>query len=91
MEEMHQKRRSLLIIDIIALLVLFGLTVGYYNIIIHSVNVVDESCYLSLAHRFFLGDCPITEEWHVNQMTGILLLLPFSVFCSVMTGDSSLS
>ena len=80
----YRLRNRFFIIDVAAILVLAAFTVGYYNICTHSVNVVDESCYILFAHRFYLGDRPIVDEWHIAQMTGILLLLPFSAFYSVM-------
>ena len=83
MKKTYQLRNRFFIIDVAAILVLATFAVGYYHICTHSINVVDESCYISFAHRFFLGDRPIVDDWHVAQMTGILLLLPFSVFYSV--------
>lgn len=83
MKKTDHLRNRFFIIDVVAILVLTALAMGYYNICTHSVNVVDESCYILFAHRFYLGDRPIVDEWHIAQMTGILLLLPFSVFYSV--------
>ena len=83
MKKTYQLWNRFFIIDVAAILVLAALAAGYYHICTHSVNVVDESCYISFAHRFYLGDRPIVDEWHIAQMTGILLLLPFSVFYSV--------
>ena len=83
MKKTDQLKKRFFIIDVAAILVLAALAIGYYNICTHSVNVVDESCYILFAHRFYLGDQPIVDEWHVAQMTGILLLLPFSAFYSV--------
>ena len=82
-EKTDQLKKRFFIIDVAAILVLAALAVGYYNICTHSVNVVDESCYISFAHRFFLGDRPIVDDWHVAQTTGILLLPPFAAFYSV--------
>ncbi|MBQ6066304.1 MAG: hypothetical protein IJK89_05735 [Clostridia bacterium] len=74
------KRKCVFLIDLLAVTVLIGLIAGYYNIITHSVNVGDESFYICLAQRFFLGDRPIVDEWGVEQLTGILLLPPFYLF-----------
>ena len=76
-------KRKPLTADLIAPVVLLGLILGYVNVITRSVNVPDESFYAALAHRFFLGDRPFADEWGVEQLSGLLLLPPFSVFYSV--------
>jgi hypothetical protein len=40
----------------------------------------DESFYIALAHRFWLGDCPIADEWHPAQLIGVILLPFYSAF-----------
>ncbi|MBQ6118805.1 MAG: hypothetical protein IJK98_06200 [Clostridia bacterium] len=82
MKQKHNCSNRILVIDIIAVFLIAGFAVGYYNICTHSVNVVDESGYIMVAHRFFLGDRPIVDDWQIAQMIGILLLLPFSAFYS---------
>ena len=83
MKKKHNRCNRILVIDILAVFVLVGFAVGYYNICTHSVSVVDESGYIMVAHRFFLGDRPIVDDWHLAQMIGILLLPPFAAFYSV--------
>lgn len=87
MDHTQEKHRRFLLIDILALLTLLGFTVGYLHIITHSVNSGDESCYLTWGHRLILGDQPITDEWHLAQMMGILLFIPFRAFHAI-TGST---
>ena len=79
----EKKTEKLLWIDAIALLVLIGFAVGYCHIITHSVNVGDESFHMALAHRYYLGDSPITDEWHLAQLCGVILYIPFWAFYSL--------
>ena len=37
---------------------------------------LDESFYLTIPHRYSMGDVPIADEWHLSAMTGFLQL-PF--------------
>ena len=46
-------------------IVFFKCNKGYPN--------VDEMFYLTVPYRFLLGDAPFVHEWHLSQMSGILL------------------
>lgn len=48
------------------------------------IKTVDESFYLSVPYRLLNGDAVFTDEWHVSQLSGLLLLLTMKLFLSVV-------
>ncbi len=46
----------------------------------------DEGYYLSVTHRFFLGEIPIYDEWNPGQLSG-MLLLPFYALYRTVVGS----
>ena len=46
----------------------------------------DEAFYLTIPHRLSLGDGFFTDEWHVSQLSGFLLL-PFVTLFRMITGS----
>lgn len=70
-------------LDIIAacFFVTFGLLFVYR--ILHGFGVPDESFYLTIPYRLMGGDRMFLEEWHVSQLSSVLLYLPFRVYYSV--------
>ena len=44
----------------------------------------DEPFYLTVPHRLFMGDSLLSEEWHVSQLSGILLF-PFVSLYELIT------
>jgi len=62
-------------------LVILG--VGLF-VLLHSVfygtNQSDDSFYLTIPYRVFLGDALFVDEWHVSQMSSVFQLLPLSVY-----------
>ena len=61
---------------IIFLVFILGLTVRCF----YSFCWSDESFYLSLIHRFWVGDKPLVEEWSGVQFYAILLLPLYSLY-----------
>lgn len=47
----------------------------------------DEPFYLTLAQRFSFGDAPLSEEWNLSQLCG-LLLLPFYRLHALIAGGT---
>ncbi len=47
----------------------------------------DEAFYLTVPHRFLMGDAPFRDEWHLSQMSG-LLLMPFVWLYTTITGST---
>lgn len=43
----------------------------------------DEAFYLTVAKRLLQGDSPITEEWHVSQLSGLLLLPVMGIYLAI--------
>ena len=76
-------RKGFCVTDFIAPFIFLSFFCAYLHMAVHSVNVPDESLYLNFAHRFFMGDCPVVDEWGVEQLTGMLLLIPFSVYYGI--------
>ncbi|MBP3890778.1 MAG: hypothetical protein J6D29_01255 [Solobacterium sp.] len=46
----------------------------------HGFPSWDESTYLSLMYRFYLGDLPIIEEWHPTQFSALFQLPLFTLY-----------
>lgn len=46
----------------------------------------DEAFYLTIPHRIGLGDSFLTDEWHLSQLSGFLLL-PFVSLFRAITGS----
>lgn len=44
----------------------------------------DEGYYLSVTHRFFLGEIPIYDEWNPGQLSGMLLLPLYALYRMIM-------
>lgn len=47
----------------------------------------DEAFYLTVPHRFLMGDAPIADEWHLSQLSGFLLM-PFVWLYTAITGST---
>ena len=53
---------------------------------LYSFCASDESFYLAMTHRFWLGQLPVVEEWNSAQLYAILLL-PFYGAWRALTGS----
>ncbi|MBQ9375117.1 MAG: hypothetical protein IJU04_02105 [Ruminococcus sp.] len=49
----------------------------------YGISEYDESFYLSIPHRMSLGDSLFINEWHVSQMSGLLLYPFYWLYMSV--------
>ncbi len=47
----------------------------------------DEAFYLTVPHRFNMGDALIRDEWHLSQLSGFLLM-PFVWLFTTITGST---
>lgn len=47
----------------------------------------DEAFYLTIPHRLTLGDAMFSDEWHLSQLSGFLLL-PFVWIYTTITGST---
>ena len=50
---------------------------------------LDESFYLTIPHRYSMGDVPFKDEWHLSAMTGFLQL-PFVWFYTALFGTEGI-
>lgn len=53
----------------------------------YGFGTTDDAFYLTIPHRLSMGDALFTDEWHVSQMSG-LLLLPFVWLFRTVTGST---
>lgn len=53
----------------------------------YSFCASDESYYLAMVHRFWMGQQPVVEEWNAAQLYAILLL-PFYSIYRALTGSA---
>ena len=66
--------------------------IGFCSLLIlircfYSFTWSDESLYLNLVHRFWLGERMIADEWYTAQLS-TPLLLPFYGLYQLMTGEN---
>ena len=84
--DLLKKKGGLSLIDMAALLIFAVLAVYYFHQCRAASYIVDEGYYLTIPHRFLMGDKPFTEEWHVSQLTALLQMLPFYAFTGLTGG-----
>ena len=60
---------------VFAVLLLGGIAFGVWKAFYGGPSL-DESFYLTIPHRYSMGDVPFADEWHLSAMTGFLQL-PF--------------
>lgn len=73
--------------DFIPILILAACSIGLFIRSFYSFSWSDESFYLTLAHRFWLGERMIADEWNPAQLS-TLLLLPFYSLYQWVTGGN---
>ncbi len=49
----------------------------------YGTHTWDESFYLTIPYRFFLGDAPFVDEWHVSQLSAFLQYIPLWLFVKI--------
>lgn len=47
----------------------------------------DEAFYLTIPHRLLMGDALFADEWHLSQLSGVLLM-PFVALFQIFTGST---
>ncbi|MCR5781402.1 MAG: hypothetical protein K6G90_01565 [Clostridia bacterium] len=47
------------------------------------IGIIEQSFYLTVPHRFALGDRPLIDEWHVSQFSGIILYPLYKIVYSI--------
>lgn len=72
--------------DLAAFFILAFFAVFYIYKSFQSIQLVDESFFLSIPHRLTLGDRLILDEWQVSQFSSVLQYLPFRVFYALTGG-----
>lgn len=50
----------------------------------------DESFYLSLVHRFWIGDRPIIDEWSGTQFYTVILLPIYALYIKVVGSNEGI-
>ena len=73
--------------DFIPILILVACSIGLFIRSFYSFSWSDESFYLTLVHRFWLGERMIVDEWNPAQLS-MLLLLPFYSIYQRITGGN---
>lgn len=64
-------------------LVLFSF---YFVIIRRGIGIDDESFYYTIPQRLSQGDRLLVDEWHVSQLSGLLLSVLYRLFTAVTGG-----
>lgn len=83
MRKKNEKKRYFSIPIVLLLLVSFCLFIRSF----YSFSWSDESFYLTMAHRFWLGERMFADEWYTTQLS-TPLLLPFYAFYQWLTGGN---
>lgn len=81
------KKSGQSVYNCIPILILAACSIGLFIRSFYSFSWSDESFYLTLAHRFWLGERMIADEWFTTQLS-TLLLLPFYALYQGMTGGN---
>ena len=76
--------------DIAAVLLCVLLFLFFFHSIRYGIGYADESLYLSVAQRFVKGDRPFVDEWHISQLTDLLLVPLYRIFHSVTGGTDGI-
>lgn len=50
----------------------------------------DEAFYLTIPHRLLQGDALLTEEWHLSQLSGLLLMPAVWIFTTLTGGTEGI-
>lgn len=82
---MKSTRQS--IYNSLPILILTALSIGIFIRSFYSFSWSDESFYLTIAHRFWLGERIIADEWYTTQLS-TPLLLPFYALYQWITGGN---
>lgn len=81
------KKSGQFVYNCIPILILAACSIGLFIRSFYSFSWSDESFYLTLAHRFWLGERMIADEWNPAQLS-TLLLLPFYSLYQWVTGGN---
>lgn len=81
------KKANHFLCDFIPILILAACSIGLFIRSFYSFSWSDESFYLTLVHRFWLGERMIVDEWNPAQLS-MLLLLPFYSIYQRITGGN---
>ena len=70
-----------------AVLLIASCAVFYFFCAGSGIHVYDERAYISIAHRFVLGDRPVADDWSTAMLLSFFLSIPVRLFCAV-TGST---
>lgn len=70
------RKKKITRIDALFILLLLFMAVFYAWRLPHGYAGIDEGFYCTVPYRLWQGDSLISQEWHVSQLSG-LLLYPF--------------
>jgi hypothetical protein len=76
--------------DSIVILMLLGICFLLILRARYGIDWSDESYYLALAKRFWMGDHFFREEWHTTELIGVLLTPLYSLFRLITGGDEGI-
>ncbi len=70
-------------VDVAAILAFAAVCVYALLTVRNGFFFADESFYITMAERFVHGDRPLVDEWHISQLFGLLLCLPYKAFVAI--------
>lgn len=70
-----------------AVLLILSCAVFYFLCADSGIHVYDERAFISIAHRFVLGDRPVADDWSTAMLISFFMALPVRLFCAV-TGST---
>ncbi len=50
------------------------------------IGIADESFYYTIAQRLLQGDRLLIDDWHVSQLSALLLVLPYKLYTAIAGG-----
>lgn len=89
-KQLSNIKKSSFAADISAASVFLLLCFFFSYIITHGINAIDESFYLTIPHRLMQGDLLLSDEWHVSQLSSVLLYFPFKLYYSINGGTEGI-
>lgn len=73
--------------DVLAAVLCVLLFFWFFVSVKFGINYMDESFYMAVAQRFANGGRPFVDDWHVSQLSE-LLLVPFYSLLKAITGST---
>lgn len=90
MKSILQNFRNLQKTDIAAIVLLASAFIYLFVMASFDGSISDEAFYITIPIRLMNGDGLFTDEWHLSQLSSVLLYLPVKLFVSITGGTQGI-